>query len=378
MRLSVRGVIPVFTKTRHLSLSWTKLIHFTPYYICFEFILILSSHLRQGLLNDLFLSDFNLKFHIRSSPVLLPCNIAVEYLRFGGPCCVHLQGEVISNFVHTHFLSSICVLHAPPITFVLFHDVFFPSPCYFLYLRPQTQILYPVTKSLYEHLATGCLLILGLFGLCLSAAVMRTCELWTSQALLCVGSEVSYGDRSVKSMELLCRCFVYKSIITWRLRELFCCEYGKRWIIVPWQVMMTAAMYIIKISTVPFRKLKCITIDAVLWREALFNDITQRFLWRHTGPCSVITYRVDVRNLMTDQFSCVRNELTPTQRALKYVIPIWAHVGQRGAYRCVSQSHDLCHFYTRIHYCTHLNLVPGLRMRGATPPLPHATSWHAI
>jgi hypothetical protein len=28
--------------------------------------------------------------------VVTPCSVVVGYQRFGGPCCLHLQGEVIS------------------------------------------------------------------------------------------------------------------------------------------------------------------------------------------------------------------------------------------------------------------------------------------
>jgi hypothetical protein len=32
-------------------------------------------------------------FHVEVFWVVTPCNVVLGYQRFGGPCCVHLQGE---------------------------------------------------------------------------------------------------------------------------------------------------------------------------------------------------------------------------------------------------------------------------------------------
>jgi hypothetical protein len=38
------------------------------------------------------------KIHVKFVCVVTPCNAATGYKRFGGPCCIHLQGESYKEF----------------------------------------------------------------------------------------------------------------------------------------------------------------------------------------------------------------------------------------------------------------------------------------
>jgi hypothetical protein len=63
-----RRFITVFLRARHWSLSWARFIQSIISHIIFlTYILILSSHLRLGLLSSLFLSGFPLKPRMHSS-----------------------------------------------------------------------------------------------------------------------------------------------------------------------------------------------------------------------------------------------------------------------------------------------------------------------
>jgi len=40
-------------------------------------------------------SGINMSFQVQVFWVVTPCSVEIEYIRFGGSCCLHLQGEAL-------------------------------------------------------------------------------------------------------------------------------------------------------------------------------------------------------------------------------------------------------------------------------------------
>jgi len=71
----IKKFITVFTSANHMSWSWTRLIQYTPSHPASWSSILISSHLRLGVPNDIFSSGFPIKilYSPLSSPIRATC-----------------------------------------------------------------------------------------------------------------------------------------------------------------------------------------------------------------------------------------------------------------------------------------------------------------